>query len=38
MAKMLSLYAINILGKAPNTSIIPNFYDVSDKLDKDYNN
>ena len=38
MAKMLSIYAINVLGKSPNTSRVPNFNDVSDKLDKDYNN
>ena len=38
MAKMLSQYAINILWKTPNTSKIPNFWDVNSKLDWDYNN
>jgi len=38
MAKMLSQYAINILWKSPDTSKIPNFWDVNSKLDWDYNN
>ena len=39
MAKMLSQYAINVLGKTPDTSIVvPNFPDVDAKLDADYNN
>ena len=39
MAKMLSQYAINVLGKTPDTSIVvPTFPDVDAKLDADYNN
>ena len=39
MAKMLSQYAINVLGKTPDTSkVVPNFSDVDAKLDADYNN
>ena len=38
MAKMLSQYAINILWKSPDTSKIPNFWDIDSKLDEDYNN
>ena len=38
MAKMLSNYAINSLGRKPDISIVPNFKDVSSKLDADYNN
>ena len=38
MAKMLSQYAINILGKTPDTSKTPSFKDVSAQLDADYNN
>jgi hypothetical protein len=38
MAKMLSYYAINILGKKPDTSLNNKFKDVSDKLDLQYNN
>ncbi len=38
MAKMLSQYAINVLGKKPDTSRTPNFWDVADSLDKDYDN
>ena len=38
MAKMLSNYAINSLGRKPDTSRVPNFKDVSSKLDADYNN
>ena len=37
MAKMLSQYAINILGKAPANTIVPDFPDVDDKLNEDYN-
>jgi len=36
MAKMLSQFAINVLGKKPNNSAVPNFTDVSKKLDGDY--
>jgi len=38
MAKMLSYYAINILGKKPDTSKTPNFDDVSSQLNAQYNN
>ena len=38
MAKMLSQYAINILWQKPDTNKIPNFGDVSQNLDKEYNN
>ena len=39
MAKMLSQYAINVLGKTPDTSkVVPNFPDVDAQLDTDYNN
>ena len=38
MAKMLSQYAINILGKTPDTSKTPDFKDVPAQLDADYNN
>ena len=38
MAKMLSQYAINVLGKKPDTSRTPNFWDVAYNLDKDYDN
>ncbi len=38
MAKMLSQYAINVLGKKPNTSIVAKFNDVTGKRDIDYNN
>lgn len=39
MAKMLSQYAINILGKTPDTTReVPNFPDVDAQLDADYNN
>jgi hypothetical protein len=38
MAKMLSQYAINILGKIPDTSKTPDFKDVPAQLDADYNN
>ena len=36
MAKMLSNYAINILGKKPANKVVPKFSDVSDKLNEDY--
>ena len=39
MAKMLSQYAINVLGKEPDTTkVVPTFPDVSAQLDADYNN
>jgi hypothetical protein len=38
MAKMLSQYAINVLWKAPDTSKIIKFKDVSAKRDADYDN
>ena len=39
MAKMLSQYAINVLWKRPDTSKwVVKFNDVTDKMDKDYNN
>ena len=38
MAKMLSQYAMNVLGKTPDTSVeVPTFPDVDEKLNKDYN-
>ena len=36
MAKMLSNYAINVLGKTPANIIVPRFSDVSEKLNEDY--
>jgi hypothetical protein len=36
MAKMLSNYAINILWKVPSNSIVPDFPDVSQKMNDDY--
>lgn len=36
MAKMLSNYAINILWKKPSNSVVPNFPDVSQKMNDDY--
>ena len=36
MAKMLSNYAINVLWKVPSNSIVPNFPDVSSKMNEDY--
>lgn len=36
MAKMLSNYAINILGKKPANKVVPNFPDVSKKMNEDY--
>lgn len=39
MAKMLSFFAINVLGKTPDTDrVVPNFPDVDAQLDKDYDN
>ena len=38
MAKMLSNYAINYLGKEPDTSKTPHFPDVSNKVDGQYDN
>ena len=39
MAKMLSQYAINILGKTPDTSkVVPAFPDVTAQMDADYGN
>ena len=38
MAKMLSQYAINILGKNPNKSKNPNFIDITKELDSQYDN
>ena len=37
MAKMLSQYAINVLGKTPDTTKKCEFKDVTSKMDKDYN-
>ena len=36
MAKMLSNYAINVLGKKPANIIVPNFSDITTKLDEEY--
>jgi hypothetical protein len=38
MAKMLSQYAINVLGKIPDTSKSIEFDDVSSKLNAQYDN
>ena len=38
MAKMLSQYAINILGKTPDTSKVATFSDVTAQMDADYGN
>lgn len=38
MAKMLSQYAINVLGKTPDTTKTISFPDVSAELDSQYNN
>lgn len=38
MAKMLSQYAINVLGKSPADVEVPNFTDVSADLDAEYAN
>jgi len=37
MAKMLSQYAINILGKKPANIIVPKFTDITDELNEEYN-
>ncbi len=37
MAKMLSQYAINVLGKKPANKIVPNFPDINEKLNEEYN-
>ena len=36
MAKMLSNYAINVLGKKPANKVVPKFPDVDQKLNDDY--
>ena len=36
MAKMLSNYAMNVLGKKPVNIVVPNFPDVSSQLNDDY--
>ncbi|MBQ9553554.1 hypothetical protein IJU97_00910 [bacterium] len=36
MAKMLSNYAINVLGKVPANMIVPNFSDITTELDDAY--
>ena len=38
MAKMLSNYATNVLGKEPADVIVPEFSDVSEKLNEEYGN
>lgn len=38
MAKMLSQYAINVLGKSPADVEVPNFVDVTSELDAEYAN
>jgi hypothetical protein len=38
MAKMLSQYAINVLGKSPSNVGVPNFADVNTDLDAVYAN
>jgi hypothetical protein len=38
MAKMLSQYAINVLGLKPDTSKKPNFDDVDENMDREYDN
>jgi hypothetical protein len=38
MAKMLSQYAINVLGKTPDTTRTISFPDVSAELDAQYDN
>ena len=37
MAKMLSQYAINVLGKKPANIAVPNFPDITPELDEQYN-
>jgi hypothetical protein len=36
MAKMLSNYAINVLGKKPANIVVPNFTDITAELDEQY--
>jgi hypothetical protein len=36
MAKMLSNYAINVLGKKPANKVVPKFPDVNQILNDDY--
>lgn len=38
MAKMLSNYAINVLGKEPDISKTPQFWDISKETDRQYDN
>ena len=38
MAKMLSKYAINVLGKKPANVVVPKFKDITNKLDEEYDN
>jgi hypothetical protein len=38
MAKMLSQYAINVLGKTPADVEVPEFKDVPAELNEQYNN
>ena len=38
MAKMLSQYAINLLWQKPANIIVPKFNDITEELDKEYNN
>lgn len=38
IAKMLSKYAINVLGREPDTSLQPYFLDIPDSLDQKYDN
>jgi hypothetical protein len=38
MAKMLSKYAMNILGKKPANVVVPNFNDITSELDEQYDN
>ena len=37
MAKMLSQYAINVLGKKPANIVVPEFKDITPELDEEYN-
>jgi hypothetical protein len=36
MAKMLSNYAINVLGKKPANIVVPNFSDINNELNEEY--
>ena len=38
MAKMLSNYAINVLWQQPTKNVVPKFNDISDQLNKQYDN